>query len=127
MPPPDARSLAAERYINIESFKIDGGGVKTPVWCAELDGKIVVVTDGTSYKVKRIRRNAKVRLAACDARGKVHGEWVDASAVIIDDAERAARAHRALSAKYGWQIGVLDFFSTLFGRKKRRAYLEITA
>jgi PPOX class probable F420-dependent enzyme len=126
MPTPDATALAAERYINIESFKMDGGGVKTPVWCAGLDGKLVVVTDGTSFKVKRIRRNARVRLAACDGRGKVRGEWVEASAVIMDDAERAARAHQALQAKYGLQVSVLDFFSTLFGRKKRRAYLEIT-
>ena len=126
MPTPDATSLAAERYVNIESFKKDGGGVKTPVWCADLDGKLVVVTDGTSYKVKRIRRNPKVRLAACDGRGKVRGEWVDATAVIMDDPARAARAHRALREKYGFQVGVLDFFSTIFGRIKRRAYLEIT-
>ena len=39
---------------------------------------------------------------------------------------RAARAHRALREKYGFQVGVLDFFSTIFGRIKRRAYLEIT-
>lgn len=126
MPTPDATSLAAERYVNIESFKRDGGGVKTPVWCADLDGKLVVVTDGTSFKVKRIRRNPKVRLAACDGRGKVRGEWVDATAVIMDDPARAARAHRALREKYGFQVGVLDFFSTIFGRIKRRAYLEIT-
>ncbi|MEO7331830.1 MAG: PPOX class F420-dependent oxidoreductase [Minicystis sp.] len=119
--------FADERYVNIESFKKDGGGVKTPVWFADLDGKLVVVTDGTSYKVKRIRRNPKVRLAACDVRGKVHGEWIDGSAVIMDDAPRAARAHQALRAKYGLQVSVLDFFSTIFGRKKRRAYLEITA
>ena len=30
-------SLGYERYINLETFKRDGQGVKTPVWCAACD------------------------------------------------------------------------------------------
>src|SRR5262245_32474674 len=89
-------ALAGERYINLESFKVDGAGVRTPVWCAGLDDKIIVVTDGTSYKVKRIRRNPKVRIAPCDARGNVRGPWVDAECGFIEDPDRKARAHDAL-------------------------------
>ena len=118
--------LGKESYINIESYRRDGGGVKTPVWCAELDGKLVVVTDGTSYKVKRVRRNAKVRVAPCDAVGGVRGEWVEGECRIIDDPERARRAHAALQAKYGWQFRLLDLGSWISRRMKRRAYLEIS-
>ena len=66
-------NLGDARYINLESFKKDGNGVKTPVWCAPLDGHIVVFTEGEAYKVKRVRRNPKVRVAECDVRGKVLG------------------------------------------------------
>lgn len=118
--------LGKESFINIESYRRDGGGVKTPVWCAELDGKLVVVTDGTSYKVKRIRRNPKVRVAPCDARGGLRGEWVEGECHIIEDAERAKRAHATLQAKYGWQFRLLDFGSWLSRRMKRRAYLDIS-
>jgi hypothetical protein len=118
--------LGRESYINIESYRRDGTGVKTPVWCTELDGKLVVVTDGTSYKVKRIRRNPKVRVAPCNARGGLRGEWVDGECRVIDDAEHARRAHAALRAKYGFQFWLLDLGSTLAGRIKRRAYLEIS-
>ncbi len=122
----ESRALADERYINIESFKKDGGGVKTPVWCAPLDGKIVVVTDGTSYKVKRVRNNPKIRVAPCDARGGVRGAWVDAECHIIEDPERKQRAHEALKQKYGWQVWILDMGAKISGRIGRRAYLEIT-
>src|SRR5689334_2029920 len=96
--------LASERYISLETFKKDGNGVKTPVWCAGLDGKIVIVTDGTSYKVKRLRNNPSVRVAACDARGNVRGSWTDGQGRIVDDAAFKERAHRALREKYGWQV-----------------------
>jgi uncharacterized protein len=119
-------ALADERYLNLETFKKDGNGVKTPVWVAGLDGKIVVLTDGTSYKVKRVQKNPKARVAPCDVRGNVRGPWVDAECRIIDDPDRAQRAHRALKAKYGWQMWLLDVGATIGGRVKRRAFLEIS-
>jgi PPOX class probable F420-dependent enzyme len=120
------KALANERYINLESFKKDGDGVKTPVWCAPLDGKIVVFTEGKSFKVKRIRRNPAVRVAKCDVRGKLLGPWHEASCLIVEDPALEARAYAALRAKYGLQMKVLDFFSGLAGKKDKRAVLEIS-
>jgi uncharacterized protein len=117
--------LDAEPYIALETFKKDGTGVKTPVWAAALDGKLVVMTDGTSYKVKRLRNNAKIRAAGCTVGGNVHGPWYEGSGRVLDEAG-AARADDALRAKYGLLYGVSGFFSALAGRKKRRAYLELT-
>jgi PPOX class probable F420-dependent enzyme len=119
--------LASESYVNLETFKKDGSGVKTPVWAAELDGKLVVVSDGTSFKVKRIRNNPKIRLAACDVRGNVRGPWIDGEARIIEDAGQIARAHEALKKKYGWQVWLLDMGARISGRVKRRAFLELSA
>ena len=120
-------NLASESYVNLETFKKDGSGVKTPVWAAELDGKLVVVTGGTTFKVKRIRNNPKIRLAACDARGNVRGPWIDGEARIIEDAGHVARAHEALKKKYGWQVWLLDVGARITGRFKQRAWLELSA
>lgn len=122
----DASTLGREKYVNVESFKRDGGGVKTPVWIAELDGKLVLFTLGDSFKVKRVGRNPKVKVAPCDVRGNVHGPWVDGTCVVVDDAEHEARAYEALRAKYGVVMRLGDFFSKLSGRMKRRKVLEIT-
>jgi uncharacterized protein len=118
--------LDRERYINLETFKKDGNGVKTPVWAAPLDGRLVVFTRADSFKVKRLRRNAKARAAACDVRGRVRGPWHEGTCRIVEDAETQARIHAALRKKYGWQMAIGDFFATISGRKNKRAYLELT-
>lgn len=118
--------LAAERYLSLVTFRRNGNGVPTPLWIAPDDGKLYAVTDGTSAKMKRLRVTDRVRVAACDARGKVKGDWVEGHARRVDDPAVMARAMTALRQKYGWQVGLLNFFSCLFGRIDRRAYIEIT-
>ncbi len=118
--------LDGERYINLETFKKDGNGVKTPVWAAPLDGTLVIFTAGDSFKVKRLRRNPKCRAAGCDVRGNVHGPWLDGTCRIVEDPGEQARVHAALRRKYGWMMAVGDFFAAISGRKKRRAFLEVT-
>jgi PPOX class probable F420-dependent enzyme len=114
------------RYVSLETFRKDGTGVKTPVWAAPLDGRLVVFSEGASYKVKRLRNNPKMRVAACDVRGKVRGEWIEGTGRILENPEDIARALKALRAKYGFQSAVTDFFARLTGRFERRAYLELT-
>ncbi len=120
-----ATNLASERYINLETFKRDGSGVKTPVWCAPLEDRIAVFADGTSFKVKRLRRTSRVRIAACDVRGTLRGDWQDGECVIAEDAAEIRAAYAALRKKYGWQMRTIDFFSRLSGRISRRSVLII--
>ncbi len=117
--------LDRERYVNLETFRKDGSGVKTPVWAAPHDGALVVFSEGKSYKVARIRRDPRGRIAGCDVRGKVHGSWYDARCSIIEDAAEIERAHAAIRSKYGVQAWFTDFFAGLAGRAKRRAWLRI--
>ena len=117
--------LDDEQYINLETFRKDGSGVKTPVWAAAQDGKLVVMTDGTSHKVKRVRADPKVRAAACDARGNVRGPFYAGTCRVLDEAG-AARAEATLKKKYGFQYKALNLFSRIGGRFGRRAYLEIS-
>jgi PPOX class probable F420-dependent enzyme len=75
--------------------------------------------------VKRLRNSPRARVAACDARGNVHGPWQDAKAFLFDEPERIAHARALLLAKYGLLMRLTDFFSLLSGRLAKRAYLEI--
>jgi len=64
------------KYLSLESFRRDGTGVATPVWFVTENGKILVVTDDGSYKVRRIRRNPAVTVAECTAAGRLRGPRV---------------------------------------------------
>ena len=119
--------LAGAKFISLRSYKKRGDAVDTPVWFARAADKLVVFTNGTSYKVKRIRRNPRVQVARCDARGKLLGPWLDGTcrAVEREPAEIAA-AYAALNAKYGLLMRLGTFFATLSGRAKQRLILEIS-
>ena len=120
-------SLDGERYLSLATFRKSGKEVATPVWFAREEDRLFVVTGGDSGKVKRLRNSPRSRIAACDVRGNVHGDWIDTETVIVGDSERCRHAHRLLLRKYGIQMRILDLFAWLGRRLDRRAYLEIRA
>jgi len=91
--------LGGEKYISLETFKKNGEGVKTPVWFVLHNDALYVYTEADSWKVKRIRRNPRVRVAACTMRGAVTGPWLDATASLVEGDERLA-ADKLLNKKY---------------------------
>jgi PPOX class probable F420-dependent enzyme len=120
-----ATELDRHRYVSLATFRRNGTEVATPVWFAAVDGKLYVISAGDAGKVKRLRHSPRARVAPCDARGGSLGEWQDATAQIISDPGLIERSRAALRAKYGWQIRVLDFFSRLTGRSRRRGWIQI--
>jgi len=92
-------SSFAGKYLSLTTFKRDGTAVATPVWFVVDDGRLLVVTDAESFKVKRIRRNPAVTVARCSASGRVHGEPVVAHAEILPDTDMV-RAERLMNRKY---------------------------
>lgn len=125
---PTSTPLDHERYISLETFKKDGNGVKTPVWCAPLDGKLCVFSESRAYKVKRIGRDPRFRATGCDVRGNVPAgaTWYQGTARLVDDPAHIERMLGALKQKYGWQMGIGNFFARLSGRFEKRAYIELT-
>jgi PPOX class probable F420-dependent enzyme len=87
------------KYLSITSFKRDGTGVATPVWFVQEDGRLLVQTDATSGKVKRIRRNPQVLVGPCTATGRLLADPVPAQAELLGDAE-LGRVERLIAAKY---------------------------
>jgi hypothetical protein len=122
-----ATRIGDERYVSLATFRRDGREVRTPVWIAEADGRLYAFSAGDAGKVKRIRATGRVRIAGCDARGRVSAgaRWLDGRARIAAEPELVARAYAALRRKYGWQMRLLDWLSGLAGRRSRRAVIEI--
>ena len=118
-------AFSEKKYLNLETFKKNGDGVKTPVWfvadpSASLDSsaaKIYAYTIGVSGKVKRVRNNPRVKIAPCDMRGRVLGEWVEARAEIISG-EEAAHGMELLNKKYFPWKQLLAVFAS-FSRRER--------
>ena len=96
--------LAGEKYINLETYRKNGQGVRTPVWFVEMingDGSVLYVrTSDDTGKYKRVRNNPSVQIAPCDMRGGVKGNWVKGEARIADEEEKI-KAFKMLEKKYG--------------------------
>jgi len=76
-----------------------------------------------SGKAKRLRRSPDVRIAPCEARGRVTGDWVAARARIVAGAEHDL-GMRLLDRKY-WPWKALLNASVLFFRRHERIVIAI--
>jgi PPOX class probable F420-dependent enzyme len=106
-----------EDYISLATFRKTGVAVETAVWFAADPGDdrlLWVYTNGKAGKVKRIRANGRARVAACDVRGSVRGDWVEAEAHLASVQERK-QGFAALEGKYGWKLRLALVGSRLFG------------
>ncbi len=123
MPQSSFAHLAGDKYISLETFKKNGEGVKTPVWFVLHDGALYVYTEADSWKVKRIRNNPLVRVAACDIRGRVKGPWTDARASFVEGEERRT-ADKLLDRKYFLKV-IFNVLTRL--NRHARAMVKIEA
>ncbi|MEK7831262.1 MAG: PPOX class F420-dependent oxidoreductase [Acidobacteriota bacterium] len=115
--------FANQNYLNMESYRKNGEAIRTPLWFVEDGDVLYFYTVAHSFKVKRLKNNPRVRIAPCDMRGNLKGDWLDASARLLDTAE-ASHANNLLNQKYGLSKRILNFFAKLRGHK--RAAFAIT-
>ncbi|MGR8949558.1 MAG: PPOX class F420-dependent oxidoreductase [Gammaproteobacteria bacterium] len=116
-------SVGQMRFVSLATFRKSGAEVRTPVWIAAAGGTLYVYSEGQAGKVKRIRANGKARLAHCDMRGKLLGDFIEARGRVVDDAAERTRAFGALKAKYGWQMTIANVLSRVSGKFSKRAVL----
>lgn len=114
--------FANEKYLNLETLRKTGTPVRTPLWFAEENGLLYIYSLADAGKVKRIRNNPRVRVAPCDMRGNLKGDWVDGQARLLEGDE-GNHANRLLDDKYGLMKRIGNLTSNLLGRK--RAFLAI--
>jgi uncharacterized protein len=94
------------KYLSVTSYRRDGTGVPTPVWFVQENGRLLVETDASSFKVRRIRRNPAVAVAPCTATGRLRGEPLAAHAELLPDAE-VSRVERLMARKYRVDLVVI--------------------
>ncbi|WAC57005.1 PPOX class F420-dependent oxidoreductase [Gordonia sp. SL306] len=108
---------AQAKYVQLTTFRKDGTPVATPLWAAIDGGQLTMWTAADSWKVKRIRRDPRVVVQACDARGrKTTGVAVNGTAEILDDAG-TEKVRGLIIGKYGI-LGWLTVKGSLLRRGK---------
>ncbi|EUA89971.1 PPOX class F420-dependent oxidoreductase [Mycobacterium ulcerans] len=122
---PTFADLAKAQYILLTTFTKDGRPKPVPVWAA-LDGDHGdrLITEGKSWKVKRIRNTPRVTLAICDMRGRPKSEAVEGTAAILDKSQTAA-VYDAIGKRYGIVGKVFNLFSKLRGGMDKNVGLEL--
>jgi uncharacterized protein len=113
-----------QSFINLETTRRSGEAVRTPVWFVELDGILYVRTGTDSGKVKRIRNNGSVRVAPCDYRGEVKGEWAEAQAGLVDSST-AEQVNQLFNRKYGIQKRGFDLLGRFSSSKTITLAIEV--
>lgn len=102
--------LGKETYVSLTTFRKDGTAVSTPVWVVGDDGRLLVWSAASTWKVRRIRRDPHVRVAPCSGSGKVRGAAVEAEARIIPD---VSLVQKLLARKYRVGYPLVHGFNAL--------------
>ena len=117
--------FAKKQYLNLETFRKNGAGMKTPVWFVQEGEILYVQTVANSGKVKRIRNNGRVNITPCKMDGTLIGTWVPAHAREIKDVEIAQKVNRLLDKKYGLMKKILSRRAAKEGRQDTILEIEI--
>lgn len=121
---PTFADLAKAQYILLTTFTKDGRPKPTPIWVAADQGRLLVITQEQSWKVKRIRNTPRVTLATCTMNGRPSSDAVEGTAVILDKSHTAA-VYDAIGKRYGIVGKVFNFFSKLRGGMENNVGLEL--
>ena len=116
--------VAKSEYILLTTFTKDGRPKPTAIWAAPDGDRLLVITQETSWKVKRIRNTPRVTIAPCDMRGNPKGEAVEATATILDKSANGA-TYDAIGKRYGLIGKTFGVFSKLRGGMKNNVTLEL--
>jgi len=109
--------LGQRKYVRLTTFRRDGTPVPTPVWLVRDGDRLLVITNGKTGKVKRLRHTPRVLVAASDQRGRVKpgAQDVEGTVEMITDVPELDRLVGLLKAKYGLMFTVAGWVNRLRG------------
>jgi PPOX class probable F420-dependent enzyme len=117
-------SLHGQQFVSLTTYRRNGVGVLTPVSPVVRDAKLYFLTMSETGKVKRLRNNPRVTLAASTANGRLTGPRIEGTARRLSEAESAglrSEFRRAWGIMGYLILGVQDL------RRKKRVYFEVVA
>ena len=106
-----------QAYMNLETYRKNGEGVKTPVWFIQNGNIFYVRTGEDSWKVKRLRSNPQASIVPSTSTGNPLGEWVTMTAELVEDEIVAQEVNQMFNRKYGFQKRFFDFMGRIRGYK----------
>jgi len=121
---PTFADLAKAQYILLTTFTKDGKPKPTPIWAAVDGDRLLVITEGKAWKVKRIRNTPRVTMAVCDIRGRPKSDAVEGTAAILDKSHNGA-VYDAIGKRYGIVGKVFNLFSKMRGGMENNVGLEL--
>ena len=115
---PTLEQLGAEKYVLLTTFRRDGRAVPTPLWVVPDGAGLAFWTPKGTGKLKRIRNNGRLTVAACEFNGTRTSEAVEAYARIGEPAD-LARLVAGIRRKYGL-VGRLSLLGSPDPPRRRR-------
>ena len=122
---PTFAEIAKSDYVLLTTFTKDGRPKPTPIWAAADGERLLVITQESSWKVKRVRNTPRVTLAICDMRGNPKSEAIEAVATVLDKSQNGA-VYDAIGKRYPVVGRVFNFFSKLRGGMHTNVGLALT-
>jgi hypothetical protein len=121
---PTFTDVAKAQYVLLTTFTKDGRPKPTAIWAANEGDRLLMITQGKSWKVKRIRNTPRVTLAICDMGGHPKSEAIEATATILDPSHTGL-VYDAIGREYGIVGKVFNVFSKLRGGMNNNVGLEV--
>jgi hypothetical protein len=116
--------LIQQQYLNLETYRKSGVGVKTPVSFVQ-DGETIfgrgtrlpIRVKWSELRFHRIHNNGQVNIAPCKMEGALLGDWIPATAREVTDSSIDQKANHLLDQKYGLMKKMFALTSALKSRK----------
>lgn len=108
------------KYCVLLTYKKNGDAVPSPLWFGVGNGKLYAHTMG--FKVKRIERDPRVRIAPSTFRGRPKAAPIEGTARILESGDEA-EAEKHIAANYGIERRL---YYRLFGQMGAGVYVEVT-
>jgi PPOX class probable F420-dependent enzyme len=121
---PTFEDVAKAQYVLLTTFTKDGRPKPTAIWAADKGDRLLMITQGKSWKVKRIRNTPRVTLAICDMQGNPKSDAIEATATILDPSQTGL-VYDAIGHEYGIVGKLFNVFSKLRGGMKNNVGLEV--
>ncbi len=102
--------LESGKYVSLETYRKNNQPVRTPVWFVIKNDLIYVVTRDQTGKAKRLRNNQQVKIATCNFKGKVKGQWVSGTTKFLTE-EETQDTVKWRERKYGFMAKIAKFLS----------------
>jgi uncharacterized protein len=96
---PDFEGFRGARQALVVTFKRSGEPVPTPINFGLAEGKLYFRSEPHVAKIRRLKREPRVRLCPCNLRGKPLGPMVEARAEILPQSENE-RCHAIVKANW---------------------------